>query len=47
MTLPQSLRYNEIKRLTDCIVTQVTENAFSAWIPEANDPVAVSGDDCI
>jgi hypothetical protein len=47
MTLVQSLRYNEIKRLTDCIVTQVTENAFSAWIPEANDPVAVGGDDCI
>jgi hypothetical protein len=47
MTLAQSLRYNEIKRLTDCIVTEVTENSFSARIPEANDPVAVSGDDCI
>jgi hypothetical protein len=47
MTLAQSLRYNEIKRLTDRIVTQVTENAFCAWIPEANDPVAVSANDCI
>jgi hypothetical protein len=46
MTLAQSLRYNEIKRLTDRIVTQVTENAFCAC-PEANDPVAVSANDCI
>src|SRR4051812_29391516 len=47
MTRPQPLRYDDIQRLSQSLRRGETEDPLGAGIPEADEPLAVAGDDRI
>src|SRR5215471_10065285 len=47
MPLTQPLRNNEVERARHGLVVRITEEMWRSGVPEADDAVAVSSDDCV